>query len=65
MKSNLPLWQRLALTVVVMLVASFVAGLISEKVFGLALPSYLGGLVGGLIALPVWDLLRRVRRRAE
>ena len=65
MKAKLPFWQRLALTIVVMLAASFVAGLISENLFGLALPSYVGGLVGGLSAVPVWDLLKRVRPSAQ
>jgi len=41
---HLPLWQRLLLTVLVMLAASYVAG-----------------LIGGLSAIPVWDLLQRIR----
>ena len=61
MKTMLPFWQRILLTVGVMLIASFIAGIISENLFGLALPSYVGGLIGGLAAIPVWDLLKRVR----
>lgn len=54
------LWQRLLLTMIVMLAASFVAGLISNRVFGADLPSYLAGMVGGLTALPVWELMKRI-----
>jgi len=54
------LWQRLLLTMIAMLAASFVAGLISNRVFGVDLPSYLAGMVGGLAALPVWELMKRI-----
>jgi Na+/glutamate symporter len=57
----LPFWQRLLATIVAMLVASFLAGLVWEAVFNFALPSYAAGLIGGLAALPVWDLLKRIR----
>jgi len=58
---HLPLWQRLLLTVLVMLAASYVAGLIWLAVLGFALPPYIAGLIGGLSAIPVWDLLQRIR----
>jgi len=57
----LPFWQRLLATVVTMLVASFLAGLAWHAMFNFELPSYVAGLVGGLAALPVWDLLKRIR----
>lgn len=57
----LPFWQRLLATVVTMLVASFLAGLAWHAVLNFELPSYVAGLVGGLAALPVWDLLKRIR----
>ena len=60
-QSRLPFWQRLLITVLVMLGASYVAALLWNAVLGFALPSYLAGLVGGLAALPVWDLLQRIR----
>lgn len=50
MKSHLPLWQRLLITVLVMLAASYAAGLIWNAVLGFRLPSYVAGLVGGLAA---------------
>jgi len=59
----MPLWQRLLITVVAMLVISFVVGVIWESVFGARLPSYVAGLVGGLAALPCWEFLKRVGPR--
>lgn len=57
----LPLWQRLLITVAVMLIASYIAGLVWSAALNVSFPSYLAGLVGGLAALPVWDFLKRIR----
>ena len=59
----MPFWQRLVITVVAMLAASFLFGLIWSALLGFALPSYLGGMIGGLTALPVWEFLKRVGPR--
>ena len=61
MKLLLPFWQRLLATVAVILVASYLAGFAWQYVLGVPLPSYGAGIVGGLAALPVWDLLKRIR----
>ncbi|MGD1877377.1 MAG: hypothetical protein ACFB13_07745 [Kiloniellaceae bacterium] len=60
-RKHLPLWQRLLITVLVMLVASYDARMIWEADFGFALPPNVEGLIGGLSAIPVWDLLQRIR----
>jgi len=52
------LWQRIMLTVVVMLVASFAAGRFWLMGFDTPIPSYLAGMVGGLSAIPAWELMR-------
>lgn len=57
----LPFWQRLLITIAAMLLASWVAGLIWNAIFNFPLPSYVGGIVGGVTALPLWDLLKRIR----
>ncbi|MFT3730328.1 MAG: hypothetical protein QM780_02730 [Hyphomicrobium sp.] len=57
----LPFWQRLLITVAVMFAASWIAGVIWHAIFNFPLPSYVGGVVGGLAALPLWDLLKRIR----
>ena len=56
----MPLWQRLLVTLVAMLVTSLLAGVVWHWVFNAAIPSYLSGIVGGLTALPVWEFLKRV-----
>lgn len=54
----MPFWKRLLITVIAMLVASYVAGLIWKNTFNSLIPSYLAGIIGGLMALPVWEWLR-------
>lgn len=63
-ETRLPFWQRLGITIVAMLAASWLAGFLWRDVLGLGfeLPPYAAGAIGGLTALPVWDLLRRFRR---
>jgi len=53
-------WQRLLVTVMVMVVASLLAGLIWQAIFNTGLPSYVSGAIGGLTALPVWEFIKRV-----
>ena len=57
----MPLWQRLLITLVTMLVTSFGAGLLWHWLFNTDIPSYLSGLVGGVTALPMWELLKRIQ----
>lgn len=52
------LWQKLSITIVSMLVASFLAGRLWLMAFDFIIPSYLAGMIGGLTAIPVWELLR-------
>jgi Na+/glutamate symporter len=61
MSLTLPFWQRLLITIAAMLVASWIAGLMWQSIFRIPLPSYVGGVVGGLAALPLWDFLKRIR----
>ena len=61
MKLLLPFWQRLMVTIGVILLASYLAGLACQSVFSEPIPSYIAGAIGGLAALPTWDLLKRIR----
>lgn len=65
MKSMLPFWQRILITVAAMLLASYIIGLGWRALFGSDIQSYVAGLVGGLAALPVWDFLKRIRPSEE
>ena len=57
----MPLWQRLLITLAIMLLTSFLAGVVWRWVFNAEIPSYLSGAVGGFSALPTWEFLKRLR----
>ena len=59
----MPLWARLLITIVVMLLASYAAGLLWHWLLNAEIPSYLSGAVGGFTAVPTWEFLQRVRPR--
>jgi hypothetical protein len=59
----LPFWQRLAAVAATIVLTSFVAGLLWHWLFSGSIPGYLGGVVGGITALPVWELLKRIEIR--
>ena len=52
------LWKRLLITVIAMVVASFLVGLLWRGAFDARIPSYLSGLIGGISALATWEYLR-------
>ena len=52
------LGKRLLITLLAMVIASFIVGLLWRGAFDARIPSYLSGLVGGLSALATWELLR-------
>ena len=58
-------WKRLLLTVIAMLAASFIAGIIWRSLFNMIMPSYLAGFIGGLTALPVWEFLKRMKPKEK
>ncbi len=55
----MPFWQRVGITIAAMLVTSFIAGVIWREMLPFGIPSYLAGLIGGLTAIPLWELLKR------
>jgi len=62
-ESAVPLWQRLLITLATMLLTSFFAGLLWRWLFSTDIPSYLSGVVGGVTAVPTWELLKRIQIR--
>ncbi len=61
----MPFWQRSLITLVAMMVISFLVGLLWNSLFGFNLPSYVSGVVGGLTAVPLWDLLKRIKPKQQ
>jgi hypothetical protein len=54
------LWLRILLTMGAVVLVGFFAGLIWMTAFNREMPAYLSGLLGGLAAMPVWEMLKRV-----
>lgn len=59
------LLQRLLITLLAMLLASYGIGQLWLAAFDFTMPSYLAGMVGGLTAVPVWELLRPLRKQKQ
>jgi hypothetical protein len=57
----MPFWQRLLIMLAAVIGVSFVFGMIWHSVFGFYLPSYASGVVGGLSAVFIWDLLKKAK----
>jgi len=55
----MPFWQRSLILLVAVMVVSFLFGLIWHALFGFYLPSYVSGIVGGISAVWIWDILKR------
>jgi len=50
--------KRALFTLVAMVVASFLVGLLWRGAFDARIPSYLSGLIGGVSAVAIWEFLR-------
>jgi len=61
----MPFWQRFLITLVAMLIVSFILGYAWLRIFGFDLPDYAAGVVGGFTALPLWDFLKRARPKEQ
>ncbi|MEJ2057898.1 MAG: hypothetical protein P8X39_08695 [Desulfofustis sp.] len=57
------IWARIAVTIVLMVLFSFLAGLLWSKLFTHPIPSYISGIVGGLTAVPVWEILKKFKAK--
>jgi hypothetical protein len=54
-------WQRALILLAAMIAVSVIFGAIWNSIFGFELPGYVSGVVGGLTAVPVWDLLKKAK----
>jgi len=57
----MPFWQRLLILLVAVMAVSSIVGLIWHALFDFYLPSYISGVVGGLSAVFIWDLLKMTK----
>ena len=58
-------WQRLLITLLVMVVTSLIIATVWRSLFNMTIPSYVAGVIAGLAALPVWELLKRIKPKKE
>ena len=59
----MPFWQRSLVLLAAMIGVSFIFDIIWHSFTGFRLPGYVIGVVGGLTAVPLWDLLKRIKPR--
>jgi len=57
--NDMPFWQRFLVLLAAVMGVSFITGLIWHALFDFYLPSYISGVVGGLSAVFIWDLLKK------
>ncbi len=61
----MPFWQRLLALLITILIISFLFNQAWQYLFGFVLPSYVTGVIGGLTAVPLWDLLKRIKPKQK
>jgi len=54
-------WQRFLVLLVAVIAVSLIAGVIWHALFDFYLPAYVSGVIGGLTAVPLWELLKRIK----
>lgn len=59
----MPFWQRFLILLIAILAVSFLFDLLWQYLFGFSLPTYVTGVIGGLTAVPVWDILKRIKSK--
>lgn len=58
-------WQRFLILLVAVVLISLLINLLWNWIFNFGLPPYVSGVVGGLTAVPVWDVLKRIKPTQE
>lgn len=55
---TMKIWHKIVITLIAMLIASYFVGRLWLMSFDFVIPSHLAGVIGGLAAIPIWELLR-------
>ena len=61
----MPFWQRSLILLVAVMAVSFLDGIVWHAMFSFYLPSYVSGVIGGLSAVFIWDLLKRIKPKQQ
>ncbi|MEJ2133811.1 MAG: hypothetical protein P8X86_01050 [Desulfofustis sp.] len=59
------IWARIAVTIILMVLFSFLAGVVWSSMFSTPIPSYISGFVGGIVAIPVWEILEKFKTKPD
>jgi len=59
----MPFWQRFLILLLAIVAVGFIVDLLSHYIFGFVLPAYVTGVIGGLTAVPLWELLKRIKSK--
>ena len=59
------IWARIAVTIILMVLFSFLAGVLWSSLFSSQIPSYISVFIGGIVAIPVWEILERFKAKPE
>lgn len=60
---DMTFWQRCLILLVAVIGVSLIFSVIFNSLFGVSPPAYAAGVIGGLTAVPLWDVLKRVKPR--
>ena len=59
----MPGWQRVTVTLATVALITFLGGLLWREIFDKEIPSYYCGVLGAVVALPLWEALKLVGLR--
>ena len=59
----MPFWQRFLILVAAVMAVSGIVSLVWHALFDFYLPSYISGVVGGLSAVLIWDILKKKKSK--
>ena len=59
----MPFWQRFLILVAAVMAVSIIVSLTWHALFDFYLPSYISGVVGGLSAVLIWDILKKKKSK--
>lgn len=60
----MPLWPRLLITRISIVVVSWALITLLLSLINLRLPAYVAAVMGGIVGVPEWEFLRRVQPKS-
>ena len=57
----MPFWQRALILLAAVVGVSIIVSTLWHALFSFYLPSYVSGVIGGLSAVVIWDILKKTK----